>query len=408
MHGITVKRKLWKNPFVKLKELKREIIEKKEIYTLIILLGIGNIGFSLFSAFRSFNLIFFISKFTTSKTQIGIIMSIIGFAGMIVPPLIGLLSDRMIKVLKGRKYIVIFSLIFLVLALLRFERSKSLKDLYINTFLISTFFFSGFAPFQSLVPDLIPKNFFAKATGILNFSSYLVQGIYIILILFLHTDFIKFLLIYLGIILSLLFLLLIPEEAKEYKKDVMDLNYFRGGIWIKLFALQWLIWYSISSISSFILLFFQDALFASLKDYIIALGIFGILSWISTIPIGFIADRYSKEKLSAIGLALLAISSVLFSQTYRLIHVYPPLILYGISLSLLSIVPYSLLLSYIPKEKAGSFVGLNNLIISFSQIISYFLSGLIIDYGSYRINFLQGAVASIIALLILRRINNSS
>lgn len=388
--------------------MERESVERKNIYKLIILLGIGNIGFSLFSAFRSFSLIFFLSKFTDSKTQIGIIMAIISFAGMLVPPLIGILSDRLIKILKGRKYIIIFSLLFLILALSRFEGSKDLKDLYRNTLLVSIFFFAGFAPFQSLVPDIIPKNFFAKATGILNFSSYLAQGIYIVLILLFHTDFIKFLLIYLGIIFSILFLLLIPEEGRVYNnKSFIDFNYFKGRIWLKLFALQWLIWYSISSISSFILLFFQDALFASLKEYIIALGIFGILSWISTIPIGFIADKYSKEKLSAIGLALLAISSTLFSQVYRLIHIYPPLILFGISLSLLSIVPYSLLLSYIPKEKAGSFVGINNLVVSLAQIISYFLSGLIIDYGSYRINFLQGAVGSIIALLILRRINNS-
>lgn len=393
---------------MKLKKLEKETFEKENIYKLIILLGIGNIGFSLFSAFRNFNLIFFISKFTNSKTQIGIIMSIISFTGMIVPPIVGILSDRLIKILKGRKYIIIFSLLFFILALSRFEKSKNLKDLYINTSLISIFFFAGFAPFQSLVPDMIPKNFFAKATGILNFSSYLAQGIYIVLILFLHTDFIRFLLIYLGIILSIFSLLFVPEEVKGNKKTVMDFNYFRGRIWIKLFALQWLIWYGISSISSFILLFFQDALSASLKEYILALGIFGVLSWISTIPIGFVADKYSKEKLSVIGLALLTLSSVLFSQTYRLIHIYPPLILYGISLSLLSIVPYSLLLSYIPKDKAGSFIGLNNLVISSSQIISYFLSGLIIDYGSYRINFLQGAIASIIALIILRRINDSS
>ncbi len=392
---------------MKVKELEREFVEIKNIYKLIILLGIGNTGFSLFSAFRSFSLIFFLSKFTNSKTQIGTIMAIISFAGMVVPPLIGILSDRLIKILKGRKYIIIFSLLFLILALLRFEGSKDLKDLYINTLLVSIFFFAGLAPFQSLVPDIIPKNFFAKATGILNFSSYLAQGIYIVLILFFHTDFIKFLLIYLGIILSILFLLLIPEEGKIHNKGFIDFNYFKGRIWLKLFALQWLIWYSISSISSFILLFFQDALSASLKEYIIALGIFGVLSWISTIPIGFLADKYSKDKLSAIGLSLLAISSVLFSQVYRLIHIYPPLILYGLSLSLLSIVPYSLLLSYIPKEKAGSFVGINNLVISLAQIISYFVSGLIIDYGSYRINFLQGAIISIIALLVLRRINNS-
>lgn len=391
-----------------LKEKPKELIEKRNIYKLIILLGIGNIGFSLFSAFRNFNLIFFLNKFTNSKTQIGTLISLVSFAGMIVPPLVGMLSDRLRGVLKGRKYIIIFSLLLFVLSLSGLERTKDLKNLYINLSLVSIFFFASFAPFQTLIPDIIPKNFFAKATGISNFTSYFAQGIYIILILLLHSDSTKFSLIYLGSFISIFSILFIPEKEKKYINDSIDFNYFKGRIWVKLFALQWLIWYGISSVSSFILLFFQDALFASLKDYIIALGIFGVLSWIISIPIGFIADKYSKEKLIAIGLGIFAVSSILFSQSYRLIHVYPPLLLYGISLSLLTIAPYSLLLSYIPKEKAGSFVGINNLVISSSQVLSYFLSGLIIDYGSYQINFLQGGVTSILALLILRRINNSS
>ena len=335
-------------------------------------------------------------------------MSIISLAGMVIPPLIGVLSDRLMKVLKGRKYIIIFSLLLFILSLSNLERTRNLKDLYINLSLVSIFFFASFAPFQTLVPDIIPKDSFAKTTGISNFTSYFAQGIYIILILLLRSNRLRFSLIYLGTFISIFSILFIPERERKYINNPIDFNYFKGRLWIKLFALQWLIWYGISSVSSFILLFFHDALFASLKDYFIALGIFGVLSWIISIPIGFIADKYSKEKLTAIGLGIFAVSSILFSQSYRLIHVYLPLLLYGISLSLLTIAPYSLLLSYIPKEKAGSFVGINNLVISSSQVLSYFLSGLIIDYGSYQINFLQGGVVSILALLILRRINNTS
>jgi|YelNatPaOPRAMG01_1025707.scaffolds.fasta_scaffold01004_23 MFS family permease len=396
---------------MKLKEKWKESTERKNIYKLIFLLSLGNIGFSVFSAFRNFNLIFFINKFTNSKTQIGFLMSIISFAGMIVPPLIGMLTDRLIGIIKYRKYVLIFGLLLFILSLTFLEGTKNLKSLYINLTLVSIFFFASLIPFQSLVPNIIPKNYFAKTNGILNFMSYIAQGIFIVLILFLHSDTARFLLIYLGIFISIFSILFIPENKEEFKeneRNSIDFNYFKGRLWVKLFALQWFIWYGISSIGSFILLFFQDALSASLKDYIIALGIFGIISWIVSIPIGFIADKYSKEKLTAIGLGLLAGSGILFSQTYRLIHTYPPLILYGISLSLLTIVPYSLLLSYIPKEKAGGFVGINNLIVSSSQTLSYFLSGLVIDYGSYRVNFLQATLASMIALLILRRIDNSS
>ncbi|PMQ01521.1 MAG: MFS transporter [Dictyoglomus sp. NZ13-RE01] len=385
-----------------------KIKEVREVYKKIAILGVGNIGFSLFSAFRSFYLIFFLNKFTTSKTHIGILMSIISFVGIVIPPIIGIISDKMRKILRGRKYLIIFSLLLFILALLRLEHTKDVYNLYINLLLVSIFFYSAFAPFQSLVPDLIPKNFFATATGITNFTSYFAQGLYVILVLLSHSEFLRFLIIYIGVILSALSLLLLTEDPQNFKKPDIDFNYFKGKTWIKLFSLQWLIWYGISSVSSFLLLFFRDALSASLKDYILALGFFGIISWLSTIPIGYIADKHSKGKITAIGLGLFAISSFLFSQSSRLIHIYPTLIIYGISSSILMIVPYSLLLSYIPKEKAGSFVGINNLVISTAQVVSYFLSGLIIDYGSYQVNFLQGTIASALALLILKRINNSS
>jgi MFS family permease len=97
----------------------------------------------------------------------------------------------------------------------------------------------------------------------------------------------------------------------------------------------------------------------------------------------------------------------LFSQTYRISHAFIASIIYGISLGSLMVIPYSLILEYIPKGKAGSFVGINTLVISMSQVLAYFTSGMTIDLGGYRINFLQGLISSILGLLILKEIKNS-
>jgi len=385
-----------------------ESTEKKNFLKLVFFTSLGGVGFSFFQAFKSFSLIFLISKFLTSKTEIGFLLSLGSFVGIVIPPVIGYISDRLKWILKGRKIIIIFSLLILAILFNRFEKINSSQELYLFLTLIYIFFYAGFSPYQSLVPDLFPKGMLASATGIINFISQAFQGVYIFIVVIAHASNLTFKLIIWGFLISIIFLLFISEknEGEERNKNTIDLNFFHNKLWIKLFLLQFFVWYGISSVSSFLLLFFQDALSASLSDYMVVLAIYGIITALSTFGAGFLADRFSKEKISALSLGLLGISSFMYSQTYRIQHALFSSILYGVSLGSLSVVPYSLILSYIPKDKAGSFVGVNTLVISISQVIAYFTSGLLIDLGGYRLNFLQGLVAAILGLILMRSMNN--
>jgi len=78
-------------------------------------------------------------------------------------------------------------------------------------------------------------------------------------------------------------------------------------------------------------------------------------------------------------------------------------VIYGISLGSLTVIPYSLILSYIPKDKEGSIVGINTLVVSASQVIAYLTSGVLIDILGYRANFLQGLLSTIFVYWFLER-----
>ncbi len=376
---------------------------------ILVLLSIGGVGLSFFQAFRGFSLIFFINKFVNSKSQIGVLLSLGSLVGIFVPPLVGFLSDKLKRLIKGRKYLIIASLFFLSFSIYFLEKTKNLSELYLYLTSTYVFFYSAISLYQTLVPDLFSKDFFARATGVLNFASQFFQGIYIFIIVISHASNLTFTLLKWSILLSSFLFFFIPEkEGKRISQNFsVDIEFLRGKFWFNLFLLQFFVWYGISSVSSFILLFFQDALSASLNDYMIILVIFGVLTALSTFFSGFIADKFSKERLSAISLALFGISSFLFSQTQRINMAFISSVLYGISLGFLTVIPYSLILSYIPKDKEGSIVGVNTLVVSVSQVIAYLTSGVMIDVLGYRANFLQGLISTILGLLVLRKISNN-
>lgn len=389
-----------------------ESIEKKFFIKILSLLSLGGLGLSFFQAFRSFSLIFFLNKFTHSKSEIGFLLSLGSLIGIFAPPIIGVVSDRLKDIIKGRKLIIIFFLIFLGISISYLEKVKVLHELYVFLILTYIFFYSGMSLYQTLIPDIFPKILLARATGIINFTSQFFQGVYIFIVVISHAYNLTFTLLKWGIFLSIVFFLFIPEKVSTNIKSTLNfsenIEFLKGSFWFNLFLLQFFVWYGISSVSSFILLFFQDALSASLNDYMVVLVIFGVITALSTFFAGFIADKYSKEKLTAISLAIFGLSSFLYSQTHRLQFAFISSLVYGISLGFLTVIPYSLILSFIPKNKEGSLVGVNTLVISISQVIAYFTSGILVDFFGYRVNFLQGLISSILGLIILKRINNNS
>lgn len=377
------------------------------------MLSLGGIGLSFFQAFRGFSLIFFINKFVPSKSQIGFLLSLGSLVGIFIPPLVGFISDKLKEIIKGRKPIIIFSLAFLGLSIYGLEKIKDLRELYIFLILTYIFFYSSISLYQTLIPDLFPKVLIARATGVINFASQFFQGVYIFVVIVSHAVNLTFALLKWSIFFSIIFFLFVPESTNPNSVKSLDfslkkIQLLKGKFWFNLFLLQFFIWYGISSVSSFILLFFQDALAASLNDYMVVLVIFGVMTALTTFLAGFIADRFSKEKLSAISLALFGLSSFLFSQTHRLQLAFISSSLYGISLGFLTVIPYSLLLSYIPKNKEGSLVGVNTFVISISQVVAYLTSGILVDFLGYRVNFLQGLISSIFGLIILKNITNKN
>lgn len=390
-----------------------ESIERKFLVKILCLLSFGGLGLSFFQAFRGFSLIFFLNKFIYSKSEIGFLLSLGSLIGILIPPIVGIISDRIKELIKGRKIIIILSLILLGVSISYLEKVKALQELYIFLILTYIFFYSAISLYQTLIPDIFPKSLLARATGIMNFTSQFFQGIYIFIVVISHAYNLTFVLLKWSIFFSVVFFLFIPEKRSTNIESALDfsmrsIEFFRGSFWFSLFLLQFFVWYGISSVSSFILLFFQDALSASLNDYMVVLVIFGVMTALSTFLAGFIADKYSKEKLTAISLAIFGLSSFLFSQTHRLQFAFISSIVYGISLGFLTVIPYSLILSFIPKNKEGSLVGVNTLVVSISQVIAYFTSGILVDFLGYRVNFLQGLISSILGLMVLKRINNKN
>ncbi|MBI4830962.1 MAG: MFS transporter [Candidatus Lindowbacteria bacterium] len=60
----------------------------------MLLLGLGWFGMLFFWGFYSGAMPLFLANFTDSKFQISLVLSLAGFSGSVVPPIVGYLSDR--------------------------------------------------------------------------------------------------------------------------------------------------------------------------------------------------------------------------------------------------------------------------------------------------------------------------
>jgi len=122
--------------------------------------------------------------------------------------------------------------------------------------------------------------FLSRATGVLNFASQFFQGVYIFIVVISHASNLTFTLLKWSIFLSAIIFFFIPEKESKVSLPnfTVNIEFLKGRFWFTLFLLQFFVWYGISSVSSFILLFFQDALSASLSEYIVVLVIFGVLT----------------------------------------------------------------------------------------------------------------------------------
>ncbi|PWH17096.1 MAG: hypothetical protein DDG60_02950 [Anaerolineae bacterium] len=144
---------------------------------------------------------------------------------------------------------------------------------------------------------------------------------------------------------------------------------------------------AINNISSFLLYFFQEKFDLPVKQAVSLAGqlpmvlggfviIFGLIA-------GWLSDRFDRRLLTALGglIGALGVVVMIFGPTLWLMYVAAAII--GLAYALFNVSSWALGTEIIPKERAGEFLGLQNLAGAGAGAIGAYIGGRIADHSGY-------------------------
>lgn len=341
--------------------------------------------------------------------------------GMIVQPIIGLMSDKTWNRLGRRRPYFLVGAILTSIALVLMPNAPHLASFIAPMFIgggllmiMDASINISMEPFRALVADKLPEeqhtlgfsvqtlligigavvgswlpymlgNWFgvskeAAATGLVadNVTYSFYFGAFVLISTILWTIF----------------------TTTEYPPDILEEDseleekpkkFFIPPIMLKLLLVQFFSWFALFSMwvyttPAVALRFYgttdpNSTLFGEAGDWVgILFGVYNGVSAIIALSLPVIAKRLSKKLTHAIALSIGGVSLLsflVFTNPYLLII---PMIGIGIAWGSILAMPYAMLASSIPPKKMGVYMGLFNMSITIPQIVSGVFSGLILKY----------------------------
>ena len=182
-----------------------------------------------------------------------------------------------------------------------------------------------------------------------------------------------------------------PEALVQAEEEEKPRKFFIPPIMIKLLLVQFFSWFALFSMwvyttPAVALRFYGTAdpnspAFQDAGNWVgILFGVYNGVSAIIALSLPMVAKRLSKKVTHSIALCiggLSLLSFLLFTDPHYLII---PMIGIGIAWGSILAMPYAMLASSIPPKRMGVYMGLFNMSITIPQIVSGVFSGLILKY----------------------------
>jgi MFS family permease len=127
------------------------------------------------------------------------------------------------------------------------------------------------------------------------------------------------------------------------------------------------------------------------------------------VPVGLLADRFGRLRLTSLGLLLFVIvnSAVFFVHSIPLLFVLMGIVSFGFCI--LMVVPYAMMVDLIPEERMGELIGVAVVPVYLSILIGPSFAGLLIDiFGSYRPVFALAAACHAVGFALLLRVKEKA
>lgn len=384
------------------------------------------------------------------------------FSGMVVQPIIGVLSDNTKSRFGRRRPYLLLGALITAVALLLFPHSAGLSDIIgkvlhihmpvwgglfiaaIMIWIIDACINIAQGPYRSLIPDVVPSEQHAQANSYISLATGLGSVIAMAVAPFLKFAFnyqmsipAQFVMAGVAFVLAMVWTCLtIREKSSINNDDDAKVDAQKQSFWEslkdffllspevkKICTMQFFTWigmmclliyftafaihtvYGIPDDTDFVV---AQALKDNAQNYaLIGLAIFNFICFIIAVPIGTMANKFGNKKVHIFSLLSMIVAYLgLAIFCHNSIAVLCFMALSGIGWASVCALPFAMLSKYIKPGTEGSVMGIFNIFIAGPQVFVCTLVGWIINMAAinggmnhhYEYSFYIGALCLLLAV----------
>ncbi len=372
------------------------------------------------------------NTFGMGETVTGAIMAADNVFALFLLPIFGAFSDK-VKTPIGRRmpFILIgtgLSFLFLI-ALPYADRVENLVIFVVGLFLVLVSMGTYRSPAVALMPDLTPKHLRSKANAIINLMGA-IGAVYTLIMIKLLVDkgerpnyYPLFLAVGLLMVVSVLLTFLTIRENK-LRKEVgvesereesaeivgqtsgpLPKDVKKSLIFILISVAFWFIAYN--AVTTAFSRYVSEVWGLEGGDYADCLMIATVVAIISYIPIGFLSSKIGRKKTILIGIVLLG-SCFAAAGLYPTYH-WSMVIFFaiiGFAWASISVNSYPMVVEMSKAGDVGKYTGYYYTFSMAAQVITPILSGLLLEYVSYRTLFPYSVAFCVFAFITMSMVKH--
>lgn len=394
----------------------------------MIVLTVPTIGLSVCLSLVTTYLPLLLRRYTDSATLIGVAIGGEGAFALAIPLVVGSLSDRVWTRWGRRRPFMIVGAPIMAAAILLSPFQPGYLPIALSTFVFFAAYHLYSAPYQALIPDLSPMHQQGRVQGFQTMmrGGGMFFGMVAAGFMFESWEPLPFVLAaFLMMGVTYVTVASIVEEPGDGIGLPAAGSFLAGlaDIWrttrrektiVRLLAANFLWESTIQGLRPFIMLYFLYVLGAGTRMGALLLGLVGVVYVAAGMVGGFLADRYSRVRVLWVGLwvYLLGCSIGFFVRDLRLGFVLLPI--FGLGGSVVLTLPYTVMMTIMPRDRIGQFTGLFTLSRGLAAVIAPVVVGATIDAGEAAMDRTRGyaliwplaAVAIVVSLFFFRSVTS--
>jgi len=367
--------------------------------------------------------------FNESAFFIGIVIGITQLLGIIIPPVIGTISDNTWTRF-GRRiiYMIIFVpltvVMLLILSVIGIQIGVGMEP--INTFILFAvcitllFIFLNLwnSTYCALLPDLTEPAERGETSGYMQAFNILgtILAFAAAAAVWESSHTLTFVIFAIVIVISSSITILTIEEKKSIKSRKKEpltsivKDFVKEKEFVKFMFTSMFWWFGIGTLQPFFVLFAKNTLGLPESSALVFMGIFTVILVACAVPAGIFADKIGKKRILSTGVLIAAIGLGIGAFTTNIMLIYLAMGMAGLGFGVIIVLNFALTADLLPKGKEGKFMGLGNIFYAAPQMIAAPLVGFLISTfnNNYQLIFYVTPISLIIGFILLQKVRITS